>query len=165
METMNQKPSPWRKGKKSKFTTVDAVILLLVVVTVVGTIIGWVYQATNDGPAFDEGTTYAVTFRIAETHRSVLDGLSVEDSVYLAEDGNFLGYLRSDLAVQDGPDAQNPDYGVTGTGSMVCVGNINGRSLELDGCNRCLTPGDTLVVRTERELLTIEVLEIVPVGK
>ena len=60
METKNHKPSLWRKGK---FTTVDAVILLLVVVMVVGAVIGWVYQAVNKGSAFDEGLTYVVTMK------------------------------------------------------------------------------------------------------
>lgn len=162
METKNHKPSLWRKGK---FTTVDAVILLLVVVMVVGAVIGWVYQAVNKGSAFDEGLTYVVTFRISETHRSVLGGLSVGDAVYLVEDGSFVGYLRSDLSVQYGSDARNFDYDVTGSGSMICVGDINGRSLKLDNSNRCLTPGDILIVRTERELLTIEVLEITSTSK
>lgn len=164
METMKNRPSPQRKGKKSEFTAVDAVVLLLVLVTVLGAVLGWVYQALDDGSDLDEGAAYAVTFRISETHRDVADGLSVGDAVYLIEDGSFLGYLRDDLAVQDETDAAYPDR-VTGTGSMVCVGNINGRSLELGDGGRCLTPGDTLLVRTEREFLTIDILEIVSAGK
>ena len=165
METKNRKPASWRREKKSEFTTVDTVILLLVLVTVLAAVIGWVYQSMDDDFAFDEGTNYAVTFRILETHRSVLGGLEMGDALYFTEDGSFLGYLRDDLVVQDGPDAQNPDYGVTGTGSIICVGIVNGRSLELDDSNRCLTPGDTLIVRTEREMLTVEVVEIVSTGK
>lgn len=165
METMNHKPTSGRKGKKSAFTTVDAMVLLLVLVTVLAAVFGWVYQAMDKDLELDRGTTYVVTFRISETHRSVLDGLGVGDTVYLVEDGSFIGYLRSDLVMQDGPNVKNPDYGATGTGSMICVGDINGRSLELDNSNRCLTPGDTLIVRTERELLTIEVLEITSTSK
>ena len=163
METMKNSPSPARKGKK-KFTTVDAVVLLLVLVTVVGAVFGWVYQTMDDDSYLDEEAMYVVTFRVAETHRDVLGGLSVGDAVYFIEDGAFLGYLRDDLTVQDKTDAAPADL-VTGTGSMVCVGHVNGRSLDIDGSGRCLTPGDTLVVRTEREMLTVEVVEIVSTGK
>ena len=164
METMKNSPAPGRKGKKSEFTAVDAVVLLLVLVAVVGAVFGWVYQALDNGSELDESATYAVTFRISETHGDVVDGLAVGDAVYLLEDGSFLGYLRDDLSVCDVTDAAYADR-VTGTGSMVCLGNISGRSLELGEGGRCLTPGDTLLVRTEREFLTIDILEIVSTGK
>ena len=163
METMKNSPSPARKGKK-KFTTVDAVVLLLVLATAVGAVFGWVYQAMDDDSFLDEEVNYAVTFRVTETHQDVISGLSAEDALYFMEDGAFLGYLRDDLTVRPVTDAASANY-VTGTGSMVCVGELNGRSLNVDDSDRCLTPGDTLIVRTERELLTIEIMEIVFAGK
>ena len=163
METIKNQRASRNGGRKNEFTTVDAVVILLVLMTVIGAVIGWVYQATADRDDALQAT-YILNFSVCETHRSVIDGLTVGDAVYVMEDGSLFGYLRDGLAVQDGSDAQNPDVGVTGMGSVLCSGQLDGRSLEMDD-GRCLTPGDTLVVRTERELLTIEVLEIVSTGK
>lgn len=163
METMKNQRTPRGGGRKNEFTTVDAVVILLVLMTVIGAVIGWVYQATTDRDDALQAT-YIVTFRICETHRVVIDGLTVGDAVYVMEDGSLLGYLRDDLVVQNGSDDQNPDLGVTGVGSILCSGLLEGRSLELDD-GRCLTPGNTLLLRTEREFLTVEILEITATGK
>ena len=158
METMKHQRAPQGRGRH-EFTAVDAVLLMLVLITVVGAVFGWVYQALDDNT--DLESHWVVTFRVTDTHHAVTDGLVVGDRLYVAQDDSFLGYLRNDLRVQ-APDDE-PDY-VTGTGSMLCSGVLEDRSLII-GDDRCLTPGDTLVIRTEREIFTVTVLEIAQSGK
>ncbi len=155
METRKQKRSP---RARSEFTAVDTAILLLVLLTLGGTIFGWVYQSLTADEAVEDGTTYAVTFRIASTHRRVTEGLAAGDKLY-DSDGNFLGYLRDDLTVSDDTDARLSDR-VVGNGSMVCSGRLDGRSLLIGDMDHYLTPGDTYCIHTEEEILTVYILKI-----
>ncbi len=158
MENKKQKRTTYRAGGKGRFTAVDTVLLILVVVLLVGTVAGWVWQTVVADEATEEGITYAVSFRIASTHRQVTEGLSVGDRLY-STSGEFIGYLRDDLAVYDDSEAELANR-VTGTGSMVCVGHMDGRSLRVGDVERYITPGDTLKIHTEREILTVYILKI-----
>ncbi len=159
MDAMNQK-IPRRPASGGGVTAVDIVIIILLLAVTFGTIFGWVYEALDDDLNSEIGYTFVVSFRIAETHREVLDGLTKGDQLYFAEEGDFLGYLRDDLKVADSASAPTALDRVTGTGSMVCVGNDQNRSLRVGDSDRYLTPGDTLWIRTEREVLSVYILDI-----
>ncbi len=151
-----------RSDKKHRFTAVDSVLLILAVAAVFGTVFGWVYQTVTTEEKQESGITYAVSFRIASTHHKVIDGLQVGDVLYTME-GEPIGYLRDDL--KSYADSTSPYAGhAVATGSMVCIGNQTNRSLQVGEENRCLTPGDTLKIRTEREILTVYILDITEVG-
>ncbi len=155
-----------KSASSGTFTAVDLVIVLAIVITLVGTVFGWVYESVRNEGGDGIGYTYAVTFRVETTHAEVLEGLACGDSLYLVSEDCFLGYLRDDLAVREltATDPTAPRTHVTATGSMVCVGNAEGRSLRVNGCDRILTPGDTVRVRTERETLTVRILTVTEVS-
>ncbi len=155
----NKKPKHIKhRSSGSRFGVMDLVILIVVGMATFGTIFGWVYESLNREDEEQRTDTCVVTFRIDETHREVLAGLSYGDQVYLSDDDSFMGYLRDDLTVTDVSDKPAFLARVTGTGSMVCVGQEDDGTIRIG--DHTLTAGDVLTVRTERELLTIHVLSV-----
>ncbi len=160
---MNQQGAPSRPAKKKgRFTAVDTVILLLVLVTVFGTVFGWVYRMVKEDDDRADNRTFAVSFRVEKTHRLVAEGLQVNEKIYLVDTDRFLGYLQKPLEVTPDQASPYPDR-VSATGVMICVGDDENQGLRVERDARYLTPGATLQVRTEREILTIYIVDIVEV--
>ncbi len=141
-------------------TIVDVVILLLVLVTVGVTVFGWVYQSEKNDRLQEAGENYIVTFRVESTHRRVPEGIEAADRLYLVDDSCYIGYLHSPLVLFEDTSLPAAMERVTATGSMVCKGSMDGRSLQVNGSEYVLTPGDVLRVRTEREVINICILDI-----
>lgn len=158
-----------RKRGKGRWSAVDTVILLLVLLAVGGIVYRVVYaiQAENEAA---NAPMYAVYFEVAETHTGVLAEVRGFDAVYLYENGAHLGYIavyedtltgEYRVALTTTPVEGTSD--VTATGCMICTGGtLSGGSLLLSGSEQYLTPGGEVVVYTERALLTLRITEIRP---
>ncbi len=159
MQPVKNRQKHRRSGKRGEFTSVDIAVLILVVVSLFGTVFGWVYQSVIDDRAQTHENDYVVSFRLEQTHRKVAEGLTPGDTVYTVSDGLPLGILRDDMVLHDAEDGTGIDR-VIGTGSMVCSGVEDGGSLSVAGEVCHLTPGDTLRIRTEREYVTVFIVAI-----
>ncbi len=146
-----------RQTGGGRFSAVDVVILVLVVASLAGTLVGWIWEARQKEADIEEGGRYFVTFRIEEIHREVWSNLSTADRLYFVDDGGFFGYLRDDWSMQASAE---DEMRLSGTGSMVCVGEMPARTLILSTDGRRVTPGEVLQIRTETELLTVRILTI-----
>ena len=165
MDTKQSKTSAASK-REVRFSVVDAVILLLVLVAVVG-IIYRVVITVNDEK--DAGTRCQVYFEIAETHREVLEEIHAFDEVYLVENDMLLGSIGAtgvDGETGKGIPALYPSNVegtdmATATGCMVCRGTLSeDGSLLVGETGRYLTLGSELVVRTDRVVMTIRITDM-----
>ena len=77
--------------QKKRWSVMDTVILLLVLMAVAGLIYRVVYAARKDVEA--DPTLYRVYFEVLETHEKVLAEVEGFDAVYLCENGTRLGYI------------------------------------------------------------------------
>lgn len=156
--------------QKKRWSAMDTVILLLVLVAVAGLIYRVVYAARKD--AETEPTLYRVYFEVMETHEKVLAEVDGFDAVYLCENGARLGYIGvyQDAATGEYTAALNttPAEGATGsnrvtaTGILVCnnATPASGGGLRIGDSGRYLTPGSVLEVRTDRALMTIRITSV-----
>jgi hypothetical protein len=155
--------------QKRRWSAVDTVILLLVLVSVAGLVYRIVYAANKDAAA--EPVMYRVCFEVLETHEDVLAEVKGFDAVYLYENDVRLGYIGvyEDTATGDYTVALTPspapgatgDNRVTAVGCMVCTDAtpVNG-GIRVGDSGRYLVPGSILEVRTDRALLTIRVTSV-----
>ena len=156
--------------QKKRWSAMDTVILLLVLVAVAGLIYRVVYAARKDAEA--EPTLYRVYLEVMETHETVLAEVEGFDAVYLCENGARLGYIGvyQDTATGEYTAALNttPAEGATGndrvtaTGILVCnnAAPASGGGLRIGDSGRYLTPGSVLEVRTDRALMTIRITSV-----
>ena len=155
---------------KKRWSAMDTVILLLVLVAVAGLVYRVVYAARKDAEA--DPTMYRVYFEVLETHENVLAEVEGFDAVYLYENDTRLGYIGvyQDTATGEYTAALNttPAEGATGsdrvtaTGILVCnnATPASGGGLRIGDSGRYLTPGSVLEVRTDRALMTIRITSI-----
>jgi hypothetical protein len=178
-----------RAGRKGRWSVVDAVILLLVVLCVVSAAVRVAYAyIQRDKNSANTQNLYDVTFEIEEVHRDVLASVSPFDALYLYDTGERIGYVgvyqdsegntRIALTVVGDSDrdsdsgrysysnsnGENGTYSsdwVAATGCMVCVGGvIQDGCLPIDGSDLYLAPGSELTVCTERAMFTVRILTI-----
>ena len=159
----------WNQQDKRRWSAVDTVILLLIVVAVAGLVYRVVYAARKDAAA--DPAMHRVYFEVLETHEDVLAEIKGFDAVYLYENDVCLGYIGvyEDAATGDYTVALTPspapgatgDDRVTAAGCMVCTDAtpVNG-GIRVGDSGRYLVPGSVLEVRTDRALLTIRVTSI-----
>lgn len=156
--------------QKLRWSAVDTVILLLVLVAVAGLVYRVVYAARREGDA--TSAMYRVYFEVQETHEEVLAEVRGFDAVYLYENDVRLGYIGvyRDTATGEYTVALTPsastdgtgDHRVTGSGCMICT-NATLREdggLHVGDSGRILVPGSVLEVRTDRALLTVRITSI-----
>lgn len=157
------------KQRKGRWSAVDTVILLLILVAVAGLVYRMVYAARHEAAA--ERTMYRVYFEVLETHEDVLAEVRGFDAVYLYENGVKLGYIGvyEDTATGEYTVALTPtpaegatgDGRATATGCMVCTdGTLSGGSLLIGDSGRYLTPGSEVEIRTDRAFLTVRITAI-----
>ena len=119
---MNQKnPSNSRKGR---WSAVDTVIVLLVLIAVAGLVYRVVYAANAEKTKTP--VMYRVYFDVNETHEDVLAEVEGFDAVYLYENGVKLGYI----GVYE--DAATGTYTVALTPDLAEVGDMTTASGCLD---------------------------------
>ena len=157
---------------KRRWSAVDTLILLLIVVAVAGLVYRVIYAARKDASA--DPAMHRVYFEVLETHEDVLAEVKGFDAVYLYENDARLGYIgvyqnsatgEQTVALQVTPAVgATGDGRVTATGCMVCTGgtltSVAGGSLLIGDSGRYLTPGSILEVRTDRALLTIRITSV-----
>ena len=131
---------------KKRWSAMDTVILLLVLVAVAGLVYRVVYAARKDAEA--DPTMYRVYFEVLETHENVLAEVEGFDAVYLYENDTRLGYIGV--------------YLDTATGILICNNATvsAGGGLMVGDSGRYLTPGSVLEVRTDRVLMTIRITSV-----
>ena len=155
---------------KKRWSAMDTVILLLVLVAVAGLIYRVVYAARKDAEA--NPVMYRVYFEVMETHKDVLAEVEGFDAVYLCENDIRLGYIGVYRDTETGEYTAalttTPAVGATGSsrvtasGILIC-GNATRTSdggLIVGDSGRYLTPGSVLEVRTDRALMTIRITAI-----
>lgn len=167
---MKEKNREGKSPRKYRWSAADTCILLLVLVMLGGLVYRVVDAALGEK---NEGkrTMYAVYFTVEDTHKNVLGEIGGFDAVYDPEDGTKLGHIAAYedpetgrflpvMTLKPAVDTPNADY-VSATGCMICTAATEkGGSLVVDGSNRYLTPGSTLMIRTDRALLTVRITEI-----
>lgn len=156
-----------RKGRKSYWSVVDTMILLLVIASIAGIIYRVVMTVSQESEE-EAGSLCEVYFEVQETHRDVLAEVRGFDAVYLHENNVRLGAIGATIDVVTGDTvAALATYPIEGTelatasGCMVCRGTIqtNGGIL-VAGADRYLTRGSILEIRTDRVLLTVKITDI-----
>ena len=163
---MDMKQNQPTKSRKGRWSAVDTVIVLLVLIAVAGLVYRVVYAARTEGES--TRTMYRVYFEVAETHEDVLAEVEGFDAVYLYENGVRLGYIGvyEDTATGGHTVALTPVPAekrgmATAAGCLVCTdGTMKDGSLLVGESGRYLTPGSELQVRTDRALLTIRITSI-----
>jgi hypothetical protein len=154
------------KTRKGRWSAVDTVIVLLVLIAVAGLVYRVVYAARTENK--NTRTMYRMYFDVVETHEAVLAEIQGFDAVYLYENGVKLGYIGvyEDTATGEYTVALTPTYTeandmATATGCLVCTdGVMKDGGLLVGESGRYLTPGSELQVRTDRALLTIRITSI-----
>lgn len=156
--------------QKRRWSAVDTVILLLILVAVAGLVYRVIYAARQEATA--DPVMYRVYFEVLETHEDVLAEVQGFDAVYLYENDVRLGYIGvyRDTATGEYTVALTPtpapgatgDDRVTASGCMVCTDATpaSGGGLRIGESGRILIPGSVLEVRTDRAFLTVRVTSI-----
>lgn len=152
-------------GKGRRWTMVDTVIVLMVVLAVAGAVIRGVMDRREEAALPAEGPFY-VSFSVEEIHPAVLSEIEAFDPLYLYDEGVLMGYVGvyddGSLALHSVSQPLLSHNGmVAAEGTMVCLEGVyqNG-SLLVTGSDIYLTPGARLVLRTDRAMLTVEITEI-----
>ena len=167
METKQNQTST-RNGRKSYWSAMDTVILLLVLASI-GGIIYRVAMSITQEEAQASDTVYEIYFQVEETHRNVLDEVKGFDTVYLYENDMRLGAMGATIDPETGDyiAVLTPTYiegteMATATGCMICKGTAaqNG-GLLVEGTGRYLTRGGVLKIRTDRVLLSVKITDII----
>ncbi len=163
---MDMKQNQPTKPRKGRWSAVDTVIVLLVLIAVAGLIYRVVYAARTQNE--NSRTMYRVYFEVAETHEDVLAEVAGFDAVYLHENGVKLGYIgvyedtaTGEYTVALTPTPTEASGMATAAGCLVCTdGVLKDGGLLVGESGRYLTPGSELQVRTDRALLTIRVTSV-----
>jgi hypothetical protein len=158
------------KQGKRRWSVIDTVILLLVLLAIGGAVLRVVDISRKDRLNRDE-TMYVISFTVDDTHPDVLAEIRGTDAVYLYEEEAFLGYVgmyRSENADDNLPaltiipsksDAAEGHVGAEG--HLVCTtGTALNGGLLIGKSGRYLIPGSEVTVRTDRVLLTLRITEI-----
>ncbi len=167
MENKPNQTSP-RNKRKSYWSAVDTIILLLVLASI-GGIIYRVAVSVAQEEAQVSDTVYEIYFRVEETHRNVLDEVKGFDTVYLYENDMRLGAMAATIDPETGEflAVLTPSYIegtelATATGCMICKGStVQNGGLLVEGTGRYLTRGGALQIRTDRVLLTVKITDII----
>ena len=156
--------------QKGKWSVVDTVILLLVIL-VVGALVYRVVYAFESRMSEEPQNVYDVFFAVDEAHRDVLAEVSGFDPVYLYENDVKIGYMGVyQDAEGDGyrvaltplpADKNDTSEFIPAQGCLVCTDAVmQDGGLLVAGSGRYLTPGSVVEVRTDRAYLTLRVTEI-----
>ena len=156
---------PPHNRRKSRWSAVDTLIVLLVLAAIAGIIYRVVITVTAEPEA---GEVYEVYFEVQETHRDVIAEVRPFDAVYLVENDMRLGAIAATIAEGAGTPAASliPSYiegtdMATATGCMTCRAVLSGNgSILVEGTGRYLTSGSILEIRTDRVLMTVRITDI-----
>ncbi len=154
-----------QKRKTKRWTAVDTIIVLLLVLAVGGVVLRGVVDWNKQAETPVTGPFY-VEFSVAEIHPTVLGEIAAFDPLYLYESGELVGYVGvyddGTMALHTVGQLSSLNGGiVSAEGCMVCLEGVyeNG-SLLVTGMDQYLSPGTKLTLRTDRAVLTVEITGI-----
>lgn len=167
-----------RVGKLPKFRILDAAILLLVVVVVVG--IYFRYNILEELTNRHNLKDYTISFSIDDIRYTTENYLNINDSVYFQDNGESLGMLltasdaqnrvwntkpASKLFVGDDGTVEevfypNSESRVSATGRLLCTGSYSQDGGFCVNGSRYLSAGQTISVYTETVSFSITVTDI-----
>lgn len=154
------------KEKKRRWSAVDTLVVLALVLAVAGVIVRAVMNDREEAAQTYDGP-FDVYFTVPEIHESVLSEIHGFDMLYLTETGEKMGYIGKydDGSVALTATGVLPVAGgetVSAQGCFVCLeGTLSDGGLLPAGATRYLAPGSVLTLRTERAVVTLEITEIV----
>ena len=163
-----KKNNEGKRGEKKglRWTAIDTVILLLVLVALAGVIVRCFVLPSAEDDLAENGNAYYVEFTVREIHTDVLEEFEVSDRFYLYETGEMIGYLGyyddgSRALTAGGPVSEDNTRFVTADGCLYCTnGKMENGSLLLQDVSTYLTPGAVLQLRTDRAVMTVEITKI-----
>ncbi len=181
MKRKQRKKSGERTKIVPKFKILDAVIILLIVISIVGLYLG--YDVMDTLKNRKEMKEYVVSFSIENIRNSTKDYINIGDIVYYAEDGEQLGEFlpHTENVVQplsyhpasvyvidengaailiDYPYDDSPDDRIDASGRFLCQGSYSDDVGFLVNGSRYLAPGQKIEVRTDRVTLTVTIQDI-----
>ena len=164
-----------------RFKLLDAVIILLVIISVLG--IYFRYNILDTLKNQKDMKDYTVSFSIENIRKSTTNYMNIGDVIYYAEDGEKLGELlaysedsanplrptpSSDYFVnKDGttvqvfyPESESMDARIDVAGRILCEGAYSEDGGFFVNGSRYLAPGQTVEVRTELVSVTLMVKDI-----
>lgn len=154
-----------KKRKSKRWTAVDTVIVLLLILAVGGVVLRGVVDWERQAETPVSGPFY-VEFSVAEIHPTVLGEIAAFDPLYLYESGDLVGYVGvyddGTMALHSvGQISSINGSVISAEGCMVCLEGVyeNG-SLLVTGMDQYLSPGTKLALRTDRAVLTVEITAI-----
>ena len=167
---MNQNTKYRRSRRQGRWSAMDTVILLLILLAVAG-VVYRVIAASRESEKQTATAMYEVYFTVEETHEDVLAEVAGFDAVYLRENDKRIGYIgvyedtitgehQVALSIAEAVGATG-DNRATATGCLICTeGTMTNGGLLVEGSGRYLTPGSMLEIRTDRALLHIRITQI-----
>ena len=165
---MNQNQTTHQAKRRGKFrwSAVDTLILLLVILAIAGCVLRVVYVANQEIEKPSE--QYLIQFTVSDIHKDIVAEIEKRDAVYFYETDQRLGFMAvtqdaatGDLvSTLDIKPVEGTDL-VTVTGWLICFdGTMGEGGLYIEGSGRYLTPGSTVEVRTDRARFTVCITEI-----
>ncbi len=166
---LHTEQAPKKNKKPGRWTAVDTVILLMLLLGVGGILLRGFLPDITEGANRGEDVTsgpYFVEFAVSEIHPLVLGEINAFDPLYLYETGEPVGYIgvydNGSMALHTvASSANNGSGNVSAEGCMVCLEGIyrNG-SLLIKGMDTYLSTGSTLLLRTDRAVMSVEITSI-----
>ncbi|MBE6585054.1 MAG: hypothetical protein E7645_00845 [Ruminococcaceae bacterium] len=158
---VGKKPKQPRKG--SRWTAVDTVILLMVLLAVAGVVARSFMQTPKVTP--QDNATYFVEFNIKEIHQSALEGLQAGDALYLYETNALVGYIgkyeNDKIAINETGAVEGKKGYVTAWGCMFCRdASYKDGALLVEGTDTYLVPGSVMLLRTDKAVFEVEITKI-----
>ncbi len=165
-KNQNQTTHQSEGRRKSRWSAVDTLILLLVILAIAGCVLRVVYAANQEANKPSE--QYLIRFTVSEIHKDIVAEIETRDTLYFYETDQRLGFLAvtQDEATEELVSTLEikPVEGtelVTVTGWLICFdGTMGEGGLYIEGSGRYLTPGSTVEVRTDRARFTVCITEI-----
>ena len=164
--------------KRSRFGFLDIAIILLIIITILGTYFRFNLVDTITQTAISKN--YAVSFSVKNIRYTTPNYINVNDKIYLASSGEQLGTIieesdeMSNIALSVTPSSEvfiengkyievyypNGESRVDANGRFLCQGAYtDDRGLLINGATH-ITAGQSIEVRTELVTLTINITNI-----
>ena len=171
------------QGKRvPKFKILDAVIILLILVSVLG--IYFRYNLMDTLQNRKNLKEYTVSFTIENIRRSTMNYINIGDELYYSEDDELLGELMAHseesasplrpapaseyFVDQNGatvqvfyPNSESMDARIDANGRFLCEGTYSEDGGFLVNGSRYLAPGQTVQVKTELVTVTLTITDII----
>lgn len=166
MSARQNSQSPNAASSKRRWSAVDTLIVLAVVLAVAGVFVRAFVDNRKESSQIQDGP-FDVYFTVSEIHTSVLSDIHAFDTLYIYETNESVGYIGKyvDGSIALSQTGVLPVAGgemVSAQGCMVCPkGTVSEGGLLPEGASKYLAPGSVLTLRTERVVLTVEITKIV----